>query len=376
MANGLIIPTPEEIEAIIEKYGRFVSPEFLRRRAPLEAEVTRFCDAKLNAEYRAVALEMLEAIELDTPETFGRGDERIWATGFWHALLQQNFGFDPALTPRIKARDIADFYGVRVGSMQQRSSFIRDALGLDTFDGRFLIPAMKAQVEEARLEMGAVVAAIAGASLDEVMADMPRFGKPRGRLREFVDRDRPVMYKFYDLTERAARLKPTTLERQIRALIADDPDFLDSYAMLAELLESQDKDEEAQQLRDEAGVRALRLICNRKGQWPDELGWGWLENRHIIRALDARAYHLWSAGQRENALEMFRHLLASNLNDNIGARHCILALRLGLDAETWSDPFATSDGYLKAQDVFEWFDRESQKFPEEFSEWRRAVGED
>lgn len=375
MARENVSDALKELEAVLEKYGRWVNPEFLHRRAPLEQEVTRFCDAKLNNEYGAVALEMLDAIELDTPETFGRGDEKIWAAGFWHALLQQNYAFDPAVSPRIKARDIADFYGVKSGSMQQRSTFIRDALGLDTLDGRFLIPSMKEQVEQARLQMGEMVAAVAGASLEEVIADMPRFGKPKATNSEFIDRDRPVMHKFYDLGERAARLKPATLERELRALIARDPDFLDCYAMLAGLLHHVGRAEEAEQLVAEAGNRALRLVSGRSGKWPQLLAWGWLENRHIIRALDAFAIELWTTGQRDKALDLFRGLLASNPDDNIGARHSILAIRLGLAADTWSDPFATPEGFLKAKEVFEWFDRESEQFPDEFAQWRKAVGE-
>ncbi len=376
MANTPIVPTREELEAMLEKYGRFVAPEFLQRRAPLEAEVMRFGDAKLNAEYRVVALEMLEGIELDTPETFGRGDAKIWASGFWHALLQQNFAFGPDVSPRLKARDIADFYGVKMGSMQQRSTFIRDALGLDTLDGRFLIPSLKEQVEGMRQGMGEIVAAMSGASLEEVMAEIPRFGKAKSSPAEFIDRDRPTMQKFYDLTTQVERMKPAMAERELRALIARDPDFLDSYAMLADLLEYQDRDAEAQQLRDEAGMRALRLVLGHRGQWPQTLDWGWLENRHIIRALNMRAQHLWSTGELESGLELFRHLLASNLNDNIGARHSILAVRLGLGADDWYEPFATPEGYLRAVEVMEWFDRESKKFPEEFAQWRRASEED
>ncbi|MBI4029547.1 MAG: hypothetical protein HY376_04250 [Candidatus Blackburnbacteria bacterium] len=61
----------------------------------------------------------------------------------------------------------------------------------------------------------------------------------------------------------------------------------------------------------------MKLIVDGKGDYPVELSWGWLENRHIIRAIGNWGRKLWEEGKSEGALDVFRRLLAANPNDNL-----------------------------------------------------------
>ena len=93
--------------------------------------------------------------------------------------------------------------------------------------------------------------------------------------------------------------------------------------MLADIIE--DDEARAATLRNTAFHRALSRIVDGKGDFPASLPWGYLENRHLIRAIDRGAIALWDAGDTDAALDIFRKLLKSNPNDNIGARdlyHC------------------------------------------------------
>jgi len=57
------------------------------------------------------------------------------------------------------------------------------------------------------------------------------------------------------------------------------------------------------------------------------------------------------------------------------ARYHILALRLGQTLEQHEAQFETANGYLDASKMWEWFDKHSTKFPDEFDWWRKAVEE-
>lgn len=65
----------------------------------------------------------------------------------------------------------------------------------------------------------------------------------------------------------------------------------------------------------------------------DILEWGWLENRHIIRTILNKAISLWENNHMDEALNLFRNLLKTNPNDNVGARYYILAIRMNMSLE-------------------------------------------
>ena len=156
----------------------------------------------------------------------------------------------------------------------------------------------------------------------------------------------------------------------IRTLIKRDPDFYDSYLYAANDLRELGRETEARELEDEAFKRARSRVEDRRGNWPDEMRWGFLENRHVIRALMTGVDNLWRDGKTEEALAVYRKLFRSNLNDNIGARYAIIALRLELPYEeymrqVWPQPT------MPAEHINKWFRKYAPKFPEELKEWKQ-----
>jgi len=158
-------------------------------------------------------------------------------------------------------------------------------------------------------------------------------------------------------------------------LIAKNPDFYDSYLFLADILKSEDKEQQARELLFIAYQRAVKRVVDKEGNFPKRIEWGWLENRHLVRAIESWALELWEQNKNEEALELFRRLLQSHPNDNIGARYSILALRMGLDSD-YEQRFVLKDNpdYLDAMKEIDWFYDNYKKFPEEFSWWEKAVG--
>lgn len=192
----------------------------------------------------------------------------------------------------------------------------------------------------------------------------------RKQIEEFVDKTHAVMHEFYDITERVTNHKK--LKTEMRRLIEADPLFFDSYLVLADLLIDEGKDEEARDLICSAYQKAILLIVDNKGNWPKEMAWGWLENRHIMRTIERYACQLWEEDKAKEALDIFSLLLKANPGDNQAVRHSILAIRLGLGTD-WEEQFMVKEGpmagqALEAGPLHRWFNRNAKKFPEEF-EW-------
>lgn len=194
--------------------------------------------------------------------------------------------------------------------------------------------------------------------------------KRKKQINEFIDDDHRVMHEFYDLTE--SDIPAKKLFKEMQRLIEEDKDFYDPYLIVADMLFTKGKDEKGSAILKEAYERAVMRIADSKGRWPKEMAWGFLENRHLMRVIERYAVLCWENGKTDEALDIFRHLLRSNPNDNQGARHSILAIRMGLGAVEWQKPFeARHKGKiigLDARKVSDWFYKNAEKFPDDF-EW-------
>jgi hypothetical protein len=190
------------------------------------------------------------------------------------------------------------------------------------------------------------------------------------RIAEFIDKDRSVMDEYYDVTERFQDQQISLVETKqaLKRLIKTDKYFLDSYLYLAQIEYDEENYEEYSQLVWGAYLKAIHLVANVDGDYPESLPWGWLENRHIIRALCNFALLQWEQDNIRLSLEVYRKLLASNLNDNIGARYSILAILLGYgpEYEALFLPDSAPIYGLDAKKMNTWFDTNAPKFPDEF----------
>ncbi len=175
---------------------------------------------------------------------------------------------------------------------------------------------------------------------------------------------------YYEVTElfQAGQVSLTETKQSLRQLIKIDKQFLDTYLYLAQMEYDEENYEEYSRLVWEAYLKAVQMVVNADGDYPKSLPWGWLENRHIIRALCNFALLQWDQDHIRLSLEIYRKLLASNLNDNIGARYSILAIRLGYGSE-YEALFLPDSGPifgLDAKKMDAWFDANAPKFSNEF----------
>lgn len=193
------------------------------------------------------------------------------------------------------------------------------------------------------------------------------------RIEEFIDRDHATMDEYYDITERfqAQQISLSELKTTLQWLIKADKSYLDPYLYLAQIEYDSENDVEYFRLIWDAYLKAIVMVANKTGDYPKSLPWGYLENRHIIRALCNFALLQWEQGHIRLSLEIYRKLLASNLNDDIGARYSILALLLGYspEYEALFLPESQLVYGLDAMKMGDWFSRHSSEFPEEFADF-------
>ena len=190
---------------------------------------------------------------------------------------------------------------------------------------------------------------------------------------EFIDKDREATRKYYDIMNGLTEDNTDETFHLLTEMIHEDPDYLDPYLVLAEILGEMDMNEESEHMIEMAYERAIDLITAETGSWPDRLEWGWMQNRHIIRSLINMGILSWRKGENDDALEIFQKLLASNPNDNGGVRYFILGILEGMtekkfDRKFFSDPYTDSE-------IDNWFNAKSKKHDRYFKKWREILGD-
>ncbi|RLI64127.1 MAG: ATP-dependent protease [Candidatus Asgardarchaeum californiense] len=153
------------------------------------------------------------------------------------------------------------------------------------------------------------------------------------------------MIYFYDLCERYNERNKASIKTETRRSIEEDPDFLDSYLILYQILEDKGDLNKAEKVLDEACRRAIALITDKDGNWPNVLERVWLENRHIIRTILNKALLLWRKEKVGNPWICLGNFLKTNPNDSVEARYYILAIRMNMSFEEFENRFNKSGYY-------------------------------
>ncbi len=186
---------------------------------------------------------------------------------------------------------------------------------------------------------------------------------------EFIDIDRYEVHEsYFDFIE-SNEENLTNGITALKDIIKKDPDFFDPYITLSDHYYAKRKPVEAYGIIKTGYGRAMKLIIN-KGRFPDKLSWMFTENRHIIRMIFNYAMLTWETNNKDEALSIFTQLLASNPNDNIGARYAIVAMLEGMKSmDEYERKFGSKDGYIDAIKVEKWFEKAAKKYPNEIGWW-------
>lgn len=188
---------------------------------------------------------------------------------------------------------------------------------------------------------------------------------------EFIDEDRfEVNELYWEFIESPDADDIKKSIKILKAIIKKDPDYYDPYITLHEYYILNGDIKKAGDILEQGFKQAIDLIDN-NGRFPDELLWGFAENRHIIRMIFNFATFVWAGGNKDIALKIFLELLKSNVGDNIGARYSIVAILEGFESqEEYEEAFESDDGMsLEYMAVEEWFSNSALKHKDVIGWW-------
>ena len=189
-------------------------------------------------------------------------------------------------------------------------------------------------------------------------------------MKEFVDIYRSVGEKFNTFLD----IEPSDTSwiiKKLQEFIKEDPYYFDPYTHLHNIYFELGNRSACEKVILEGYGRALELILNNNNVWPSRLRWMIVENRHIIRLFQMVGIWYWRNKKFDKSLDLFRKLLRSDPNDNIGSRHFILALRMNVEYE-YFDEFFNKEGYYDGE-IEEMFKQDYEKFPDEFDWWIKKI---
>src|SRR3989338_11547828 len=89
------------------------------------------------------------------------------------------------------------------------------------------------------------------------------------QMEEFWDKDHEVAGEYYNLLEK--RTPEKKLKEEMEKIIQKDPDFYDSYIIVADILKRGGKIQEARELLYSAYGRALQRIVDKEGNFPKRI---------------------------------------------------------------------------------------------------------
>ena len=143
--------------------------------------------------------------------------------------------------------------------------------------------------------------------------------------------------KFNDLLEARdyGSVSPAEVERQLRELLHEAPNFIDVYHHLAMLLDQRGKGQEARLLWEQAVNIGMQCFIEKFSSAGNKMEWGWLENRPFLRAYHSLGLQHLESGNIEMALSIFKTIMSLNPGDNQGVRalvvDCCLKLKMYKD---------------------------------------------
>lgn len=272
-------------------------------------------------------LKMLEMLNDNNPHmiTDAQKPNLLAASIIYIYLKQNNLNGRGGIT----AKDLGEYFGVKAPAISQK-----------TFDVEFRLYGMKDYIAE-----------------DEVY--------------KFVDRDRfEVNELYWEFTESPEADDVKKSIKALKAMIKKDANYFDPYITLHEYYLMDGDVEKAIEIIEQGFKRAIDLI-DIDGRFPDELPWGFIENRHIIRMIFNFGMFVWANEDKDIALKIFMELLKSNHNDNIGARYSIVAILEGFNSqEAYEEQFESESGHgLEYMKVEEWFYKSAQKHKDVIGWW-------
>ena len=109
----------------------------------IDDSITRFCDAKLNAEFTEVCLFVLEKLRHKRPSPLIIGKANTWACVIVYAICSNNFVFDRSQPYYMPAQDIAGWFSLSKSTAQSKATEINKMLKISYFTPEYVISSLQ-----------------------------------------------------------------------------------------------------------------------------------------------------------------------------------------------------------------------------------------
>ena len=101
--------------------------------------IAEFCDDRLNDEYKALCLHLLEKLCRKRPSPLLGGREATWAAGIVYAIATNNFIFDKANPYCMTAQDIADGFNLSASTAGNKASELRRMFDISYMNSEWVL---------------------------------------------------------------------------------------------------------------------------------------------------------------------------------------------------------------------------------------------
>jgi len=102
--------------------------------------IVKFCDEKLNNEFKGICLRLLEKLCRKRPSPLLSGNPGTWAAGIVYAIGSCNFIFDKSQEIHMTADEIASGFGISASTAGAKAGKIRDMFNISYFNPEWLLP--------------------------------------------------------------------------------------------------------------------------------------------------------------------------------------------------------------------------------------------
>ena len=106
----------------------------------ISALIIRFCDEKLDTEYKELSLALCEKLCRKRPSPLQTGKAQVWACAIVYTVGFVNFIFDKSQPIHMTSAEMAEGFGVAQSTVTGKSKQIRDMLKITQADPQWTLP--------------------------------------------------------------------------------------------------------------------------------------------------------------------------------------------------------------------------------------------
>jgi hypothetical protein len=128
---------PKKQPPVVDTKGANVPKAMSARYMEIAEIIEKFCEEKLNAEYKDICLQALAKLCSKRPSPLESGRANTWACGIVYAIGANNFIFDKSQPINMTAGDISGWFGIAKSTAGNKSAEITNLLNLSYFNTEF-----------------------------------------------------------------------------------------------------------------------------------------------------------------------------------------------------------------------------------------------